>query len=123
MCSRPRRFRSERVSGRSLGRVCKLPLRCNGPAVVQLRSPFDGSSARRVLCPTGESPVLPLSNPSLQTRPSAAQMIEVGRAFGNCLQMSSKIAEVLLGYAYHYVVEPGAEGDGTPDRYVVEITP
>src|SRR3954468_9543097 len=32
-----------------LGRVCKLLLRCSGPAVVQLRSPFDGSSARRVL--------------------------------------------------------------------------
>src|SRR6185295_8497871 len=45
---------------------------------------------------------------------SAAQMIEVGRAFGNCVQTPSKIAEVLLGYAYHYVVEHRAEGDSAP---------
>jgi hypothetical protein len=54
---------------------------------------------------------------------SAAQMIEVGRGFGNCLQMSSKIAEVLLGYAFHYVVEDRGEGKGEPLRYVVELTP
>ena len=35
----------------------------------------------------------------------------------------SKIAEVLLGYAYHYIVEHRADRDAAPTRYVVEITP
>src|SRR3954447_17710657 len=54
---------------------------------------------------------------------SAAQMIAVGRMFRNCLKDPNKIAEVLLGYAYHYVVEQPAERDAEAERYVVEITP
>jgi hypothetical protein len=50
-------------------------------------------------------------------------MIEVGRAFNNCLKSSSKIAEVLLGFSYHYVVEHHAPEDAELVRYVVEITP
>jgi hypothetical protein len=53
---------------------------------------------------------------------AAAEMIAVGRAFGNCLQTPSKVGEVLLGLCYHYVVrvgEPGAE----PTEVVVEVTP
>src|SRR4051794_19190755 len=62
---------------------------------------------------------------SADVRPltSADQMVAVGREFNNCLKTSSKIAEVLLGYAYHYVVEYRAERDAAPKRYVVEITP
>ena len=50
-------------------------------------------------------------------------MVAVGREFNNCLKTSSKIAEVLLGYAYHYVVEHRAVGDAEAERYVVEVTP
>lgn len=50
-------------------------------------------------------------------------MIAVERVFRNCLKDPNKIAEVRLGYAYHYVVEHRAEGDAAPTRYVVEITP
>ena len=50
-------------------------------------------------------------------------MITVGRTFRNCLKDPNKIAEVLLGYAYHYVVEDRAVGDAAPTRYVVELTP
>src|SRR4051794_40993328 len=50
-------------------------------------------------------------------------MIADGRTFRNCLKDPNKIAEVLLGYAYHYVVEPRAEGNVEAERYVVEVTP
>ena len=54
---------------------------------------------------------------------SAAQMITVGRTFRNCLKDPNKIAEVLLGYAYHYVIEPHPDRDAEPTRYVAEVTP
>jgi len=54
---------------------------------------------------------------------SAAQMIAAGKTFDNYLRGASKIAEVLLGYAYHYVVEHRAEENAKPERYAVEITP
>src|SRR4051812_29516160 len=63
------------------------------------------------------------ASPGVEPLTSAAQMVAAGRAFGNCLKGSSKIAEVLLGYAYHYVVEHRADRDAAPTRYVVEITP
>lgn len=63
------------------------------------------------------------ASPGVTPLTSAAQMIAAGREFNNCLKTSSKIAEVLLGYAYHYVIEHRAEEDAEPSRYVVEVTP
>src|SRR3954454_13992361 len=63
------------------------------------------------------------ASPGVEPLTSAAQMVAVGRTFNNCLRTSSKVAEVLLGYAYHYVVEHRADRDAAPTRYVVEITP
>ena len=54
---------------------------------------------------------------------SAAAMISAAREFKNCIGTADKIGEVLLGQAYHYVVEHRADGDHNPTRWVVEVSP
>ena len=49
-------------------------------------------------------------------------MIVIGRSMKNCLLTPTKIAEVLLGYAYHYVVQHRV-GATESVSAIVEITP